>query len=85
MAAEYDEFERRLRERLQTISEDIEQARVQGRAAMKDPANRVGRQLAAQQIQIKEAERSRVAAMLAGVQQQVALPFLISDPVPWPR
>ena len=70
MAAAYDDFECRLRERLLTIAEEIEAAKESGRASMADPANKVGRALAAQQIKIKEAERSRVAAMLAGVQQQ---------------
>ena len=50
MAAEYDEFERRLRERLRTISEEIELAKEQGRESMKDATDHVGRQLAAQQI-----------------------------------
>lgn len=70
MAAEYDEFECRLRERLLTIAEEIEMAKEAGRASLADPSNKIGRALAAQQIKIKEAERSRVAAMLAGVQQQ---------------
>lgn len=70
MAAEYDDFECRLRERLLTIAEEIDAAKESGRASMADPTNKVGRALAAQQIKIKEAERSRVAAMLAGVQQQ---------------
>ena len=70
MAAEYDEFECRLRERLLTIAEEINTAKEAGRASLADPANKIGRALAAQQIKIKEAERSRVAAMLAGVQQQ---------------
>ena len=70
MAAEYDEFECRLRERLLTIAEEIETAKESGRASLADPTNKIGRALAAQQIKIKEAERSRVAAMLAGVQQQ---------------
>lgn len=70
MAAAYDDFECRLRERLLTIAEEIEEARENGRKSMADKANKVGRALAAQQIKIKEAERSRVAAMLAGVQQQ---------------
>ena len=48
--AEYDEFERRLRERLRTIGEEIELAKEQGRASMRDPTDTVGRQLAAQQI-----------------------------------
>lgn len=66
----YDDFERQLRSRLAHISDEIEQAKEQGRAAMSDPTDVVGRQLAAQQIKIKHAERSRVAAMLAGVQAQ---------------
>lgn len=70
MAAEYDDFEGRLRARLATIGEEIAEAQEQGRAALADPSDRVGRALAAQQIKIKQAERSRVAAMLAGVQQQ---------------
>ena len=74
MSTDYDEFETRLWERLRTIDEQIEQAKQQGRAAMADPTNRVGRQLAAQQIRLKEAEKLRVAAMLAGVQQQVRPP-----------
>lgn len=69
-AAAYDDFECRLRERLETIAEEIETAKQNGRSAMADSGNKVGRALAAQQIKIKEAERSRVAAMLAGVQQQ---------------
>lgn len=70
MAAEYDDFEGRLRARLATIGEEIAEAQEQGRAALANPSDRVGRALAAQQIKIKQAERSRVAAMLAGVQQQ---------------
>lgn len=70
MAAEYDDFESRLRARLATIGEEIAEAQEQGRAALANPSDRVGRALAAQQIKIKQAERSRVAAMLAGVQQQ---------------
>ena len=70
MAAEYDDFESRLRARLATIGEEIGEAQEQGRAALANPSDRVGRALAAQQIKIKQAERSRVAAMLAGVQQQ---------------
>lgn len=70
MAAEYHEFESRLRERLCAITEEIAQAKEEGRRAMSDPSNRIGRALAAQQVKIKDAERSRVAAMLAGVQQQ---------------
>ena len=66
----YDDFERQLRSRLEHISDEIVQAKEHGRAAMGDPTDVVGRQLAAQQIKIKHAERSRVAAMLAGVQAQ---------------
>ena len=53
MAAAYDDFECRLRERLLTIAEEIEAAKESGRASMADPANKVGRALAAQQIKIK--------------------------------
>ena len=70
MAAEYHEFENRLRERLQAIAEEIVQAKEEGRRALADPSDKIGRALAAQQVKIKDAERSRVAAMLAGVQQQ---------------
>lgn len=66
----YDDFERELTERLSTISEEIEVAKEQGRQALKDPTDKVGRVLAAQTIKLKTSERSRVAAMLAGVQQQ---------------
>ncbi len=70
LMAEYGEFESRLRERLLTIAEEINQAKEQGRAALADPSDKIGRALAAQQLKIKQAEKSRVAAMLAGVQQQ---------------
>ena len=66
----YDDFEAQLSHRLLTIDEEIAAAKQQGRLALKDPTNKVGRVLAAQQIKIKSAEKSRVAAMLAGVQQQ---------------
>lgn len=66
----YDDFEQQLTERLTTIAEEIAEAKRAGRLALKDPTDRVGRVLAAQQIKIKNAERSRVAAMLAGIQAQ---------------
>ena len=53
MAAAYDDFECRLRERLLTIAEEIDAAKENGRASMADPTNKVGRALAAQQSKIK--------------------------------
>ena len=66
----YDDFEAQLSHRLLTIDEEITAAKEQGRRALKTPGDKVGRVLAAQQIKIKSAEKSRVAAMLAGIQQQ---------------
>jgi len=66
----YDDFEAQLTHRLLTIDEEIAAAKEQGRRALKTAGDKVGRVLAAQQIKIKLAEKSRVGAMLAGVQQQ---------------